>query len=69
MSWSKLYKDTLTASCTEWVKIKANKTEKKDFLQKMVNTIEAEQKAKYPSQPAMSNLLKAVSSSHETYNN
>jgi high-affinity K+ transport system ATPase subunit B len=69
MSWSKLHKETLTTSCTEWSKVKAKKTERKDFLDKMVTTIEAEQKDKYPSQPPLTNLLKVFPSLyHPLYN-
>ena len=40
MSCSKLYKDVLSASCNEWIAVKGKRTEKQEFLQKMVNKIQ-----------------------------
>jgi hypothetical protein len=60
MSWSKLHKNTLTASCTEWVTAKVNKIEKKAFLERMANTIEIERKTKHASEPPLTNLMKVV---------
>jgi hypothetical protein len=60
MSWSKLYKDILTASSTDWIAVKGKKAEKQEFLQGMVKKIQEKGQKDYPEEPEIIGLLKVT---------
>jgi hypothetical protein len=60
MSWSKLYKDVLSASCNEWIAVKGKRTEKQEFLQGMVTTIQQISAKDHPEEAPITGLLKVT---------